>query len=100
VSVPHVSAASAISVDGDLVLALVNLHAEDSIDVSAAIRGFEAARATGRVLTGTGIDAHNTFDDHAAVAPVALDVRLDQGVISGSLPPRSVSVIALRHPAK
>jgi alpha-N-arabinofuranosidase len=100
VSVPHVSAAAAISRDGDLVVALVNLHAEDSIDVSASIRGFEAAGATGRVLTGSAIDAHNNFNDQAAVAPVPLEVRLGQGEISGSLPPRSVSVITLRRPAK
>lgn len=97
VSVPHVSITSALAADGKLLLALVNLHAEDSIDIGASIRGFEAVSATGRVLTGNAIDSHNTFDDPAVVAPVPLDVRLDQGEISSSLPPRSVSVITLQR---
>jgi alpha-N-arabinofuranosidase len=97
VAVPQVSATSAISSGGELLLAVVNLHAEESVDLSVSIRGFDAAAATGRVLTGRAIDAHNTFDDKEAVAPVALDVRLDRLTLSGELPPRSVSVITLRR---
>jgi len=97
VSVPHVSASSAISADGELLVALVNLHAGESIDVRVSIRGFDAAGATARVLTGNAADAHNTFDDHTVVVPVPLEVRFNQGRIDGSLPPRSVSVITLRQ---
>lgn len=97
VSVPQVSATSALTGDGDLVLALVNLHASDAIDVTAGIEGFAARTASGRVLTGDAIDAHNTFDDPESVKPAPLVVALDDDEITVSLPARSVSVITLER---
>jgi alpha-N-arabinofuranosidase len=97
VSVPQVSATSALTSDGDLVVALVNLHARDAIDVSAGIDGFDADSASGRVLTGDAIDAHNTFDDPDAVRPARLELDLNDGKLRVSLPARSVSVIRLEN---
>ena len=97
VAVPQVSATSAITGDGDVVIGLVNLHAHDAIDVTAEITGFEAGAASGRVLTGDAIDAHNTFDDPDEVKPASLAVAIDGNEIRVSLPARSVSVITLRH---
>jgi alpha-N-arabinofuranosidase len=95
VSVPHLSATSALARDGSLVLALVNLHAGEAIDVAVELAGFEAGPAEGRVLTGDAIDAHNTFDAPEAVRPVGLVVERDEGGLSLSLPPRSVSVVTI-----
>lgn len=95
VSVPQVSATAAISNGGDLVVALVNLHARDGIDVRVALEGFDANAASGRVLSGDAIDAHNTFDDPNRVIPVPLDVALGRDEFRVSLPARSVSVIVL-----
>ena len=97
VSVPQVSATSALTSDGDLVVALVNLHARDAIDVSANIDGFDADSASGRVLTGNAIDAHNTFDDPDVVRPARLELDLNDGKLRVSLPARSVSVIRLEN---
>ena len=95
VSVPHVSASAALSKDGDLVVALVNLHAREAIDVSVAVAGSEAGSAAGRVLTGSAIDAHNTFDAPDAVTPEELGVEQGAEGFDVSLPPRSVSVVTL-----
>jgi alpha-N-arabinofuranosidase len=97
VTVPQVSASSALTANGDLVIGLVNLHAQDAIDVTASIRGFGASAASGRVLTGDAIDAHNTFDHPDTVAPKALTVTLDSDQVRVSLPARSVSVLTLRR---
>jgi alpha-N-arabinofuranosidase len=94
-SVPHVSASAALGKDGDLIVALVNLHAREPIDVSVAVAGSEAGSAAGRVLTGDAIDAHNTFDAPDAVTPEELDVELGAEGFRVSLPPRSVSVVTL-----
>jgi alpha-N-arabinofuranosidase len=93
VSVPQVSASSALTRGGDLVLALVNLHARDGIDVAVRVAGFEAAATSGRVLAGDAIDAHNTFDDPDAVKPAELAVDRGDGSFGVSLPARSVSVV-------
>jgi alpha-N-arabinofuranosidase len=97
VSVPHVSATAALTGEGELVVALVNLHARDAVDVDVQLRGYAAASASARVLTGDSIDAHNTFDDPDVVRPVTLDVDLDDDDFNATLPPRSVSVVTLRR---
>ncbi len=96
-SVPQVSASAALAKDGRLVVALVNLHAEDAVDVVAGMQGFAARLANGRVLSAAAIDAHNTFDEPAAVAPAPLAVRTERDRVRVTLPPRSVSVITLER---
>jgi len=97
VTVPQVSATSAITGDGQLVIGLVNLHAHDAIDVTVEIEGFEAGAASGRVLTGDAFDAHNTFDNPEAVTPTSLAATIDESELRVLLPARSVSVITLRR---
>jgi alpha-N-arabinofuranosidase len=97
VSVPHVSATAALTGEGELVVALVNLHAREAVDVDVELRGYAAASASARVLTGDSIDAHNTFDDPDVVRPVTLTVDLDDDNFNATLPPRSVSVVTLRR---
>jgi len=93
-SVPLVSASAALTEEGDLVLALVNLHASEAVDVDVKLDGFAAVAASGRVLTGDAIDAHNTFESPDMVQPRAWSVDLDGG-FKATLPPRSVSVVRL-----
>lgn len=93
-SVPRVSATAALTDEGDLVLALVNLHASEAIDVVVELHGFAAVAASGRVLTGDAIDAHNTFESPDTVRPITWSVDLDDG-FHATLPPRSVSVVRL-----
>lgn len=93
--VPHVSATAALTDDGDLVLALVNLHASEAVDVDVKLHGYAAAEASGRVLTGDAIDAHNTFDSPGTVKPQDLTMDLDDDKLYATLPPRSVSVVRL-----
>ena len=96
-SVPHLSATAALAKDGELVMALVNLHAREAIDVVAHVQGFEARTASGQVLTGDAIDAHNTFDDPDVVIPAELAVTTNEGGFEVALPARSVSVVTLKR---
>ena len=94
-SVPQVSASAALSSEGSLVVALVNLHARDGIELRVQVAGFEAGSASGRVLTGDAIDAHNSFEEPDAVAPAELAVDRSAEGFGVSLPARSVSVVTL-----
>ena len=94
-AVPQVSASAALTKDGRLVVALVNLSASDAIEIKTKVDGFAAGKATGTVLTGGTIDAHNTFDKPDTVKPAPLAVGLKGGSMSVKLPARSVSVITL-----
>ena len=92
-SVPQVSATSALTADGDLVVAVVNLRAHDATEVTIAISGYEPASAAAELLTGGTIDAHNTFESPRAVAPVDVAVELEDPGLQMTLPARSVTVI-------
>ena len=96
-AVPQVSASAALTRDGKLVIALVNLSATDQIEIAAKIQGFEPHSASGTVLTGNAIDAHNTFDKPDTVKPAPLTVGWEAGVMKVALPARSVSVITIAH---
>jgi alpha-N-arabinofuranosidase len=96
-AVPQVSASAALTKDGRLVVALVNLSASDAIDIKTKVDGFAAGTATGTVLTGSTIDAHNTFDKPDTVKPAPLAVGFKGGSMSVKLPARSVSVITLNR---
>jgi alpha-N-arabinofuranosidase len=97
VSVPNVSATAARAVNGDLLVGLVNLHANRAVNVTLLLEGIVAASAAGTVLTGNAIDAHNTFEDPNQVRPAALEVKTGNGAVSVELPPRSVSVITVQE---
>jgi len=97
VSVPRVSATSARTRDGALVLGLVNLDPHESATLAVSIDGFAARSVAGRVLTANAIDAHNTFDAPETVKPAALEVELDDGRLLLELPSKSVTVVTVRE---
>jgi alpha-N-arabinofuranosidase len=96
VSVPRVSASTAMSKDGELLVALVNLDPADPVTITATMEGFSARTAKGRVLTAGAMDAHNTFDEPARVRPGPIDVALEDGKLRVELPAKSVTVITVR----
>jgi alpha-N-arabinofuranosidase len=93
VSVPAVSSSAAITADGKLVLALVNLDPNNPVEVSARLQGFPAGKARGRTLTAGAMDAHNSFDQPDTVTPVETRVEMSQGRLVLQLPAKSVTVI-------
>jgi alpha-N-arabinofuranosidase len=97
VSVPMVSATSAKTRDGRLVLGLVNLHPEEPARIAATFDGFAARTASGRVLTADAIDAHNSFDAPETVRPGALGVEVQDGKLLLELPPKSVAVVTVEE---
>jgi alpha-N-arabinofuranosidase len=92
VELPTVHASAARTVDGQLVVALVNLDPERPVRVTTNLSG--AAR--GRVLTGPAIDAHNSFGQPATVKPAPYAAASAAAL---DLPPKSVVVVAIepRH---
>lgn len=92
-SLPHVDASLARTTDGDLVLSLVNLDAENSIDVDVPLTGV----VSGHVITGAKIDSHNTFDAPSTVSPKNYTGASQHGEgLRFTLPPRSVVVVRIK----
>jgi len=94
---PAISASASRDADGVVHVSLCNAHAHAEIPLRCGLQGITASAVAGRVLTAPALNAHNTFESPAAVAPVAFDgARLRDGGLDVVLPPRSVAVLELR----
>ena len=95
-SVPRVSASAAMTKDGRLVLALVNLDPNQASEVTAVLDGFDGSSASGQVLTAKAMDAHNAFDAPHALEPAKVEAKVRKGKLSLELPAKSVTVVTVR----
>jgi alpha-N-arabinofuranosidase len=93
-TIPKISATAALGTDGKLYLGLVNTHPRDAeavrVDGSMPI-----TKASGRLLTGSSLDAHNTFAEPNRVSPTPVELTGSDGSVAITLPPRSIVVLAL-----
>jgi alpha-L-arabinofuranosidase len=93
-SIPKISATAGLGSDGKLYLGLVNTHPREGervrVDGSRPI-----TKASGRMLTGNSLDAHNTFAEPNQVRPTPIELTGSKGSIDITLPPRSIVVLAL-----
>ena len=90
-SVPAVTASVAKGTDGKLYLALVNLDPTESASITLNIKGINANKVVGQILTANKMDAHNSFDNPAQVKPARYSSSLDKL----SLPAKAVVVAEL-----
>jgi alpha-L-arabinofuranosidase len=95
VDVPTVTASAARGQDGRLHLALTNLDPRESVSLNIKVAGATPRKLTGRVLTSTALDAHNTFAKPKSIEPAAFDgARVSGGAIRVTLPAKSVVVLS------
>jgi len=65
--------------------------------VTINMNGVNASSVTGRVLTASAINSHNTFDAPEVVRPAAFNgATVQGGQLSVTLPAKSVVVLELR----
>jgi alpha-N-arabinofuranosidase len=94
--VPQLSVSASRDAAGRIHLSLCNLHHEQPAEVACELRGAMASSATGRVLTGGAINAHNTFDEPNLVKPVDFgEFKLSGAGLTVKLPARSVVVLEI-----
>jgi alpha-L-arabinofuranosidase len=82
--------------NGQVLISLTNLHAEDRADVELDLRGARVERPIARVLTAPNLQAHNTPDDPDVVQPKPLDgAQLRGNLLRIELPPHAFVTVAL-----
>jgi len=97
---PMVDGTAARGADGKLYIALVNLDPGRDVDVSLDVIGGASGRVTGRILTATAMDAHNSFDQGDQVRPTAYaGARLAGDRLTARLPAKSLVVLMI-EPAR
>lgn len=97
VALPAVSASAVRDTAGQVHVALVNLDPHRAIPLSLTLAGVQASTASGRIVTGATMDAHNSFEQPDVVKPQAFTgAQANGGTVTATLPPMSVVVLDLR----
>ena len=96
IRLPAVDAVAARDASGKLWLALVNVDPKEPARIAVTIAGANVRTASGELLTGAAVDAHNSFDRPGEIAPRPFAGRLSGGQMLFDLPPKSVAVEELR----
>jgi alpha-N-arabinofuranosidase len=92
--VPDLHESASIDGDGRVTMTIANLSPDTARVVDATLVGCDVAKVSGRVLSGA-LDAHNTFDEPAAVRPRDFSsLCLTPRGFRAELPP--ASIVALR----
>jgi len=95
-AIPGCSASASRDGASRIHVSLCNPDPRRPAEVACELRGATVSRATGRILTGEAITAHNTFDEPQWVVPVPFSsVRVEGKGCTVTLPPKSVVVLEM-----
>ena len=92
---PRVDGIAARAVDGQVLLALTNLHPDREASLDIEIDDETLRWVAAETLSAPAVDSVNTFEAPDTVAPRALPAKRDGTRLQLVLPPRSVSMIRL-----
>jgi len=96
-SIPAVSVSASKDINGKVHVSLVNVHPQEATEISLELRGMDADKVTGRILTADALNAHNTFDQPDQVHPESmLGIKLNKEMVSFTLPAHSIVVLELQ----
>jgi alpha-N-arabinofuranosidase len=96
-TVPAVSASASRDAAGRVHITLVNADPHRGRSIQAELRGVSISSVTGQVLTGSSMNAHNTFESPDRVRPAAFSgARVSGTSLSVDLPPMSVVVLEMQ----
>jgi alpha-N-arabinofuranosidase len=94
--IPQVSVSASVDTDDKIHISLCNLNPVEGAGVECTIRGGAYSTVQGSILTAPVMNAHNTFEEPAHIAPRAFRDALLQGdTLDVSMPPMSVIVLTL-----
>jgi len=90
-SLPLIDVSAARAKDGKLVLAIVNTDPHRAVTVRTNLTG----AASGRILAGAAMDAHNTFANPNVVHPAPFSGATENGKLVFHMPAMAVAVVTV-----
>ncbi len=94
--IPAVSASASRDAAGKIHISFANTDPNKPTTVACTLTGVTAKSVTGRVLTATAMNAHNTFAAPHTIEPAAFTgAKLENGSLSVTLPAKSVVMLEL-----
>jgi alpha-N-arabinofuranosidase len=96
-AIPSLHASASRDKAGRVHLSVINLDPHRDAQISVKVAGAQTGTITGRILTATTMDAHNTFDHPDAVKPVPFTGFERKGEeIAITLPSKSVVMLEIQ----
>jgi alpha-N-arabinofuranosidase len=97
VSLPRIDAIAAKNADGMLLLEITNLDAENPVAIDVDLAGIKVKSAKAETLAAPTVDGINTFESPNTVVPKSTGVKLQDGKISLTIEPRSITVVSIEQ---
>jgi alpha-L-arabinofuranosidase len=97
ITLPRVDAIAAKDAKGKLWLEITNLDPNKPIEIEASLAGLNAKSAAGETLTAPKVDSVNTFETPTTVVPKRISAKVEGGVLSLKLEPKSITVISVEQ---
>jgi alpha-L-arabinofuranosidase len=95
VSLPRVDAVAAKDSTGKLWLEVTNVDPNQSAEIELNVAGAGAKSAAGQTLTAPKVDSINTFDAPKTVMPKPISGKVENGKLTLTVEPKSVTVISV-----
>ena len=97
-SLPAISASASKDKTGVVHISLVNIDPNKGQTITINVRGMKATSVTGRILTSTKVQDHNTFDAPTKVQPSEFKGATLKGEdLTVTLPPIAVVVLSIKN---
>jgi alpha-N-arabinofuranosidase len=94
---PSVSASASKDSAGLIHISLTNINSKKEETISLTLEGEKFSKVTGRILTSSKLQDHNTFEDPGKIIPqVFKGASLKGDLMTVKLPPFSVVVLELK----
>jgi alpha-N-arabinofuranosidase len=91
-----VSASASKDQSGKIHISLTNIDNTKAQEVEIDLKGMNAKQVSGRILTSSKIQDHNTFENPTNVVPTTFhDASISKGTLKVSMPPNSVIMLEL-----
>jgi len=97
ISLPRLDAIAAKDSSGKLWLEITNLDPNRSSDIEVTVAGLTPKKAIGQTLTAPKVDSVNTFESPNTVVPKAISAKVEGGMLTLKLEPKSVTVISVEQ---
>jgi alpha-N-arabinofuranosidase len=93
---PSLNASASKDKSGKIHISLCNLDPNHATELDCELRGAQAKKVSGRVLTAPAINTHNTFENPNSVQPAVFkDVQLKGDKLTVTLPAKSIVVLEI-----
>jgi alpha-L-arabinofuranosidase len=94
---PAISSSASVDANGVTHISIVNIDSKKTHDVTIGLSGRKYKSVTGKILTSSSLQDHNTFATPDKIKPSAFkDAQLKDSGLSLRVPPFSVVVLELK----